>query len=456
MRWGIVVLAAGQGKRMKSRLPKVLHPLCGVELLQYVLENASRVAPGAPCIVVVPPEHHQFQSVLAEGVRLAVQREPRGTADAVAQAQIVLQGQVDVLMVLNGDVPLLLPGTLQRLRTAFERSGAMLALLTAPAGLSAELGRICRDSRGRVVAVMEAAELPKGGAVSPEVNVGAYCFQMEWLGQELPQLAPAATGELYLTSLISRAASQEGGVADVAVSYPWEGLGINTRVDLAKAEAVLRQRIRERWMLEGVTLEDPDTVYIDAQVAIGQDTRVGPNTFLLGRTAIGEGCVIGPNSVIRDSVIGPGCRVLASVVEDSTLEEGVDVGPFSHLREGAYLERGVHVGNFGEVKQSRLGRGVKMGHFSYIGDATLGAEVNVGAGAITCNFDGVAKHRTEVGEGAFIGSDTMLIAPVKVGARARTGAGSVVTKDVPPNTLVVGAPARVRKRRSTSAPTGER
>ena len=437
---------------MKSNLPKVLHPLCGLELLGHVLHSATVATDATPSVVIVPPDHQQFQPVLGDGAQLVVQPEPRGTADALAQAKEALDGGVDALLVLNADVPLILSETLQRLRVTFQESGAVLALLTAPEGVAEGLGHIQRDGVGQVVGVVEAPELGEGSEALPEVNVGAYCFQTEWLWRELPRLALASNGEVYLTSLVSQAAQQGRGVVGVAVSHLWEALGINTRVDLARAEGVLRQRIREQWMLEGVTLQDPATTYIDAQVVLGRDTRVWPNTSLLGKTTIGEGCDIGPNSVIRDSTIGAGCRIQASVVEESTLEDEVDIGPFSHLREGAYLERGVHVGNYGEIKQSRLGRGVKMGHFSYIGDADIGAEVNIGAGTITCNFDGVTKHRTEVGEGAFIGSDTLLVAPVRMGARSRTGAGSVVTSDIPPDALAVGVPARVRKQRPKSQP----
>ena len=242
-----------------------------------------------------------------------------------------------------------------------------------------------------------------------------------------------------------RAASEQGEVvADVATDSPGEAIGVNTRVQLAEAEEAMRRAVREKWMLAGVTMREPSSVYVDAGVRIGQDTVIHPNTHLCGATVVGPDCEIGPDSTIRDATLGAGCRIVSSVVTGATLENGVEVGPFSHIRPGSHLESGVRIGSFGEVSRSRLGRGARSAHFSYIGDTEIGANVNIGAGTVTCNFDGVEKHRTQIGEGAFIGSGSMLVAPVTIGARARTGAGAVVTRDVPPDSLAVGVPARVR------------
>jgi bifunctional UDP-N-acetylglucosamine pyrophosphorylase/glucosamine-1-phosphate N-acetyltransferase len=232
-------------------------------------------------------------------------------------------------------------------------------------------------------------------------------------------------------------------IQTLGVEDPDEVIGINTRLHLAQAETLLRQRINRQWMLAGVTMIDPASTYIEPGVMLGQDTILWPGTYLRGHTQIGEGCVIGPDTIIQDTKVGNDCTLLASVLEGAQLEDHVEMGPYCHLRKGAYLSQGVHMGNFGEVKNSTLGPGAKMGHFSYLGDATVGADANIGAGTITCNFDGKHKFPTEIGEGAFIGSDTMLVAPVKVGEGARTGAGAVVTKDIPPHTLAVGVPARV-------------
>ena len=239
------------------------------------------------------------------------------------------------------------------------------------------------------------------------------------------------------------AASEGFRVEALDCGDPREVLGINHRVQLAEAEALMRGRIRERWMLEGVTILDPASTFVDAAAILAPDTVIYPNTMVLGKSAIGSGCTIGPGTVVRDSTIGDDCKVVASFLEEAVVEDSVEIGPFSHLRPGAYLESDVHIGNFSEIKNSRLGRGVAMGHFGYVGDASIGARANLGAGMVTCNYDGVAKHRTVVEEGAFIGCDTMFIAPVRIGAGASTGAGAVVTKDVPPNRLAVGVPAKI-------------
>jgi bifunctional UDP-N-acetylglucosamine pyrophosphorylase/glucosamine-1-phosphate N-acetyltransferase len=269
------------------------------------------------------------------------------------------------------------------------------------------------------------------------------CFQAGWLWPHIANL-PVKHGERYLTDLVEIAVSEGRSVATLE-SDADQVMGIDDRARLAWAEARMRACINERLMLAGVTMIDPATTYVEASVTIGSDTIVLPNTHLRGNTVIGRECSIGPNTIVSDSVVGDRCEVKASVLEEATLEDDVDVGPFGHLRKGAYLCRGVHMGNFGEVKNSRLGPDAKMGHFSYLGDAEVGAEVNIGCGTITCNFDGVNKHQTVIGEGAFIGSDSMLIAPVSVGKGAKTGAGSVVTHDVPDGAVVYGVPARVKK-----------
>jgi bifunctional UDP-N-acetylglucosamine pyrophosphorylase/glucosamine-1-phosphate N-acetyltransferase len=296
------------------------------------------------------------------------------------------------------------------------------------------------------------------------LNAGAYCFSADWLWDALHKIKvsprapsgnrdyPAGTGtntqkgEYYLTDTVALAVQARLSVQALVSDELVETIGINTRVHLAEAEAAMRQRINQAHMLAGVTIVDPASTYIEPGVRIGSDTVVWPNTYLRGRTVIGEGCVIGPNTIAEDTTVGDFCEILAAVMEGTVVEDNVGIGPFARLRKGAHLCKGVHMGNFGEVKDSTLGPGTKMGHFSYIGNATIGPEVNIGAGTITCNFDGVHKNPTEIGEGAFIGSDTMLVAPVKIGARSRTGAGAVVTKDVEPDTLVVGVPARPIKK----------
>jgi bifunctional UDP-N-acetylglucosamine pyrophosphorylase/glucosamine-1-phosphate N-acetyltransferase len=324
-----------------------------------------------------------------------------------------------------------------------DRNQYQMTLLTATGMVTQDLGRILRDAQGRVIDIVEAADWTGDAATPSEVNGGFYCFATGWLLDHLDRIEPSPKGERYLTSLVAIGSADQARIEGVVVGEPEEMLGINNRIQLAQVEAVQRQRIRERWMLAGVTLPDPSSVYIDADVTVGQDTVILPNTMLRGHTAIGEECEIGPNSVIRDSRIGDRCRVTASALEEAELEADVEAGPFCHLRPGAYLERGVHLGNFVEIKNSRLGSRSACGHFSYLGDATIGAQVNIGAGSITCNYDGQHKQQTIIESGAFIGCDTMLVAPVRVGTDAKTGAGSVVTKDVPNGRLAVGVPARI-------------
>ena len=311
-----------------------------------------------------------------------------------------------------------------------------MAVLGSEEALSSGLGRLTIANDGSVEAIVEARDQIE--ATLDPVNVGAYSFDVEWLTAHLPRLPQRDSGEYLITDLVEMASTAGQRVAVHLAEDPWEGLGINTRVDLAEAERELRRRTLEALMLSGVTISDPDTTYVDQGISIGRDTLILPNTHITGTTTIGEECEIGPGAQIDDTTIGNECRVLSSVLEGATLEDHV-----SHLRMGAYLSEGVHIGNFGEVKASRLGRDVAMGHFGYVGDAEIGDAVNLGAGVVTCNFDGVDKHRTVVGDHAFIGSDTMLVAPVSVGAESSTGAGSVVTEDVPPQTLVAGVPTRV-------------
>jgi len=300
-----------------------------------------------------------------------------------------------------------------------------------------------RDGKGSVLAVVEEAQATSEQLIIQELNVGAYCFTADWLWPALSQISLSRKGEYYLTDLVGIASACGLSVQPLELEDASESIGVNTRVHLAEAEAALQQRINRQWMLAGVTLHSPETVTIGPEVTIGADTVIWPNTQLRAGTQIGEDCEIGPNTLIENTSIGNRCKVFASVLEHAVVEDDVDIGPFGHLRKGAHLAQGVHIGNFGEIKSSYLGPGTKMGHFSYIGDATIGSDVNIGAGTITCNYDGVRKNHTEIGDGVFLGSDTMLVAPVKLEKGVHTGAGAVVTKDLPENSLAVGIPARV-------------
>jgi bifunctional UDP-N-acetylglucosamine pyrophosphorylase/glucosamine-1-phosphate N-acetyltransferase len=451
--WTAIVLAAGLGKRMRSRKPKALHPIAGRPMLLHVLTAArgafEAAGRDARYVAVVGHGAAPVKAILDDSVRCVEQAEQLGTGHAVAQAQSIASGSGHVL-VINADVPLVTPETIADLMTRHLEENADLTFLTAVVDDARGQGRLQRDATGRVTGIVEEAGADAATLAGNQVNAGVYCFRGDWLWPRLSRIERSAAGEYYLTDLVAMAVREGATVVAVPVDDPAQALGINDRVQLAQAEAVVRERIRRQHMLTGVTIVDPATTYIDADVTIGMDTTLYPSTYLGGQTAIGEDCVIGPGSQVIDSTVGARCRVDSSVVEQSTLEDGVDVGPFSHLRAGAHICSGAHIGNFAEVKNSRLGRNTKMGHFSYIGDAQVGDDVNIGAGTITCNFDGVHKHRTVIGDGAFIGSDTMLIAPVEVGAGARTGAGSVVNHDVPPNALAVGVPARIRRKKENN------
>ncbi len=445
MRVNAVILAAGQGTRMRSELPKVLHPILGKPLIHYSIETTTRVTGSKP-VLVIGHGADAIRKAVGDAVLYAEQSPQLGTGHAVQQAEPILRGQTDLVLVILADMPLLSDEILQRVVSAQQTNRGPLTMLTISVEDARGFGRVVRDAHGNVAAVVEEAQATPEQLAIRELNASVYCFEAEWLWQVLPHIPLSAKGEYYLTDTVGLAVSAGLAVQAIHLAEASEAIGINTRVHLAEAELLLRKRINQQWMLNGVTMVDPATTYIEPSVTLSPDTVIWPNSYLRGKSKIGSHCQIGPNTIVQDCQIGDYCKVQLSVLEGAVVEDHVDIGPFAHLRKGAHLASGVHMGNFGEVKNSYLGPGAKMGHFSYLGDATIGEDVNIGAGTITCNFDGVNKNRTEVGNGAFIGSDTMLVAPVKIGAGARTGAGSVVTKDVPDQTLVVGVPARaIRK-----------
>ncbi|HSO26440.1 MAG TPA: bifunctional UDP-N-acetylglucosamine diphosphorylase/glucosamine-1-phosphate N-acetyltransferase GlmU [Anaerolineales bacterium] len=445
MKVSAVILAAGQGTRMHSSTPKVLHPLLGRPLVQYALDAVNAVT-AEPPVLVIGHGADQIRQMVGSQAEFALQEPQLGTGHAVQMAAPFLRGRSDLLLVTLADMPLVRPQTLRALLDAHQTASGPMTMTVVKSADPRGFGRVVRTPDGGVAAIVEEAQATAEHLQINELNASIYCFNAEWLWSALERIPLSPKGEYYLTDLAAIAAAEGSPAQAFVLADVDEGIGINTRVHLAEAEAILRGWINRDWMLRGVSLVDPASTFIEPGVTIGEDTVIWPNTYLQGDTHIGGNCAIGPNSIIRNTRIGDRCTVLASVCEKAVLEEDVQVGPFARLRSGAHLARGVHMGNFGEVKNSYLGPGVKMGHFSYLGDATLGPDVNVGAGTITCNFDGEKKHPTKVGAGVFIGSDTMLVAPLNLGDGARTGAGAVVTKDVPPGTLVVGMPARPIRR----------
>ena len=442
--WSAIVLAAGRGARMRSGLPKVLHPVVGEPMVRHVIRSAQALGPAAIMAVVSPSARSQVSAALGGGVECVEQPDPLGTGHALMAALSHVDPSHQHLLVLTGDAPLIEAGMLGALVERHLEAGATVSLLTAtvPASGAQDLGRVGRDGPGAPTAIIEPSERGPSSTAPAEVNVGAYCLALSWLRRAVERLSPHGSGEYYLTDLVEMAAADGHLVEAVPLEASLEVVGINTRAQLAQAEAAMQQRLRRHWMEHGVTLQDPATAYFHSTAVLEEDVTVMPNCSIHGLTRIGKGSRIGPNAAITDTTIGEGCVVGGSVLEGTVLEDGTDVGPYCHLRPGTHLEESVHVGSHVEIKSSRVGAGSRVGHFSYIGDAVLGPGVNIGAGAVTCNYDGAGKHVTEIGEGALIGSDTMLVAPVRVGARAVTGAGAVITHDVPPDTTVAGVPAR--------------
>ncbi len=458
-RTAAIVLAAGLGTRMHSRLPKVLHLLCGRPMLAYVLDawaEADDDRPTPPPIVVYSPATAGLRDVGLPGEPVyALQEVPNGTADAVrAGLAAVPEGAAEVL-VLSGDVPLVVGDQLRAVLDQRRMDDAAIALASVFAAQPGTLGRVVRSEFGSVEGIVEAKDASPEDLETNEINAGCYAFDAAWLRRRIGSVKPSAsTGELYLTELV-RLAREDGRIVS-AVGFDDDGTfdGINDRAQLAQAEWALRVRRNEEHMRAGVTMRDPSTVYLDWQVELAADVTLEPNVTIRGATSVAEGSTVGPGTTIVDSIIGRDCSVWASIVEGSTIEDGATIGPYSHVRPGSVVGRGAQVGNFAELKNTRLGAGVKQHHVSYLGDAELGDEANVGAGTITANWDGQTKNRTIVGARAFLGVDTMLVAPVEIGEGAKTGAGAVVTKDVPAGKLAVGVPARIREP-SQRSPVGD-
>lgn len=430
----VVILAAGLGKRMKSGLPKVLHRMCGRTLLDFVLGEVSGLG-AAEVIVVVGDGSREVSGLVGDRARCVVQAEQNGTGHAVIVALEGLDPGLEEVLVLPGDTPLIRRSTLQSLLDARRSGPAAASMLTAELGDPAGYGRVIRDGAGSARRVVEEADASSDERAVREVNACTYAFDRAPLEMALCALTTDnAQGEYYLTGVVE--AFAEKGLGVVPVPGPAEeALGVNDREQLAAACAIMRARINGALMLKGVSMVDPERTYIDYGVEVGRDTSIMPLVFLTGASRIGAGCRVGPCSEINDAVIGDGCEISFSWLDGCEVAGGATIGPYSRLRPGCRVGPGCKVGSFVEMKNTALGAGSKVPHLSYMGDAVIGEDVNVGAGSITCNYDGEHKHQTSIGDRAFIGSDTMLVAPVKIGEDAVTGAGSSIYEDVPDGAL---------------------
>ncbi|WP_290770178.1 MULTISPECIES: bifunctional UDP-N-acetylglucosamine diphosphorylase/glucosamine-1-phosphate N-acetyltransferase GlmU [Exiguobacterium] len=440
-----VILAAGKGTRMKSKLYKVLHPVLGKPMVEHVVDQLDQIGVSRQ-IVIVGHGAEAVQDTLGTRVEYAVQEEQLGTGHAVQMAEAELAGKSGATLVVCGDTPLLTAETLEALLAHHEAQQAKVTVLTAIADDATGYGRVVRGEDGNVTKVVEHKDASAAELAINEINTGTYVFDNELLFDALKQVGNNnAQGEYYLPDVISIA--KEAGEVVAAHTAPTfdETIGVNDRVALSQAEAIMRKRTNERLMREGVTFMDPASTYISPDVVIGSDTVIYPGTVILGKTTIGSECVIGPNSDIRNSVIEDHAVVRQSVVTDSRIGEAAQVGPFAHLRQQAVLGANTRVGNFVEIKKSTFGDGAKASHLSYIGDASIGERVNLGCGSITVNYDGKNKFETVVENDAFVGCNVNLIAPVKVGKGAIVAAGSTITSDVPEEALAIARERQTNK-----------
>lgn len=441
--WECVVLAGGRGSRMRTSFPKVLHPVGGLPMIRRVLDSISDATPAN--VTIVRDSSPALPEALGITHRFVVQHQPDGTGGALRAALADTNPESRFLLVINADFPLITPEFLRRLIGAHEfKPGTAVTFFTMYAPNSADYGRVVRFSDGKVAEIVETGD-PRYEDAPSEGNAGVYALDLAWARTMVDRLPQHDNGEYYITDLVKLAVSDGRGAETLTIDAE-EAIGVNTLVDLAEAERVARRRTLEALMLSGVRIIDPASTYIDSTVTVAADTVVRPNTHITGASTIGVGSEIGPDTHIVDSVIGERCVVRGSWLDGVTLEDGVSVGPFARLRPGTSIGSDAHIGSFGEIKASRIGNRTAMGHFGYVGDAEIGEDVNIGAGAVTCNFDGQDKHRTVVGDGAFIGSGSMLVAPVEIGGKGYTAAGSVVTRNVAAGTTVAGVPAEYIRR----------
>lgn len=448
----VIILAAGEGTRMKSSLPKVLHPLCGKPLISWVYETVEKLYPEKTYIVVNKNNDKEISAILLQGNKRIIsvhQDKPLGSGDAVKRCLSYLRSQGDTLIVC-ADTPLLTIQTLRNLVNQHRQEKNELTILTAKMDNPYGYGRICRSLNGKITKIVEENDASIEEKKIKEINSGVYCVKTKSLSQAIKRLPlNQKKKEYYLTDIVRFFSEENKKTESLMLDCPEEVIGINTRKELAEAEKIMRQKILNKLMLNGVTIVDPDSTYIDADVIIGKDTIILPGTMIKGKTKIGKNCRLGPQSYIEKCQIGNEVEIRASFLYGDKIASGAKIGPFTHLRAGANIGKKARIGNFTEVKKSKIGAGTKVSHLSYIGDAKLGKGINIGAGVITCNYDGITKHQTTIEDEVFIGSNVNLIAPIKVGKKAVIGAGSTISKNVPPKSLAIARSREVIKQHYT-------
>ena len=439
----VAVLAAGKGTRMKSNLPKVLQPLAGATLVERVLASARNLQPERRLLIVGHQAERVEQQLSAVGgLEFVLQQPQNGTGHAVQQLLEPLANFEGELLVLNGDVPLLRAETIDQLVSSHRSSGAQVTLLTARLEDPTGYGRVFADEQGTVSSIIEHRDCSEEQRHNNLTNAGIYCFNWRALAEVLPKLSTDNDqGELYLTDTVAMLAK----AMHVEVADPDEVNGINNRQQLAQCETMLQERLRQHWMAEGVTFVDPASCTLSEGCQFGRDVVIEPQTHLRGHCQIGDDSRLGPGSLIEDATLGRGVSVVMSVVRQASVGDEVSVGPYAHLRPAAVIGNNCRIGNFVEVKKSTVGDASKVNHLSYIGDAELGAGVNVGAGTITANYDGVNKHRTVIGDGSKTGANSVLVAPIQLGSKVTVAAGSTLTKDVPDGALALGRAKQLMK-----------
>lgn len=440
-----IVLAAGQGKRMKSKLYKVLHPVCGKPMVGHVLDVLDAVRVNRK-VVIVGHGAEAVQAYVGDRAEFALQAEQLGTGHAVAMARPLLEQEDGITVVICGDTPLIRPDSLETMLRLHQEQGAAATLMSASLDVPQGYGRIVRNADGLVERIVEQKDCtPEQDAIS-EINAGTYCFDNRKLFEALAKVKnDNAQKEYYFTDVIGILREQGEKVLAYCTNDPSEWIGVNDRIALSEAEKYMRERINRAHMAEGVTLIDPAQTYIEKDVTIGADTVLHPGTALKGKTVIGQDCVIGPNCELTDSIVGDGVHIKQSVLSEATVGDSCTVGPFAYLRPGTKLASHVKIGDFVEIKNAFLDEGAKVSHLSYVGDAQVGKNVNVGCGAITVNYDGFSKHKTIIGDDAFIGSNVNMIAPVTIGKGAFLVAGSTITHDVPDNDLAIARERQTNK-----------